>query len=421
MRPVAQSPARRRDPRLIGAAAGVALVALACAAPGGLWSGEPDGNLLQFQRYGEAIAGGAVPYRDLRLEYPPGAIPTFLLPAVGPDAAYVTFYRLLSATLAVVTATLAALLAAEVVPRPRRVAAAALSVGAASAALGSFVLFRFDFWPTALVLAALLLIVRGRVLPGVIALAVAALVKIYPLALLPLALLYVERRFGRRLAIRALLVFCGVGLVVLVPFALIDHVGLVLSIQTQMNRHLQLESGLASALLAAHHVASYEPNLFFDAGSWNVQGPLADRLASLHSILQAGAVVFVWAAFARSARGNGELVLASAAVVASAAFLGKVVSPQFLLWVVPLVPLLAGRVALAASALLAGALVLTGLLYPDRYAGLLALEGGPATLLVVRNLLLVAFTALLLASAFLARNPPPIVGRADGRDAEQTG
>ena len=56
-----------------------------------------------------------------------------------------------------------------------------------------------------------------------------------------------------------------------------------------------------------------------------------------------------------------------AAVVAAQLALGRVLSPQFLLWLVPLVPLVAGRRGRLASGLLALALVATHLWFPDLY------------------------------------------------------
>src|ERR671936_1233632 len=35
-----------------------------------------------YQRYGNSIADGKVPYRDFELEYPPGALPMFALPGL---------------------------------------------------------------------------------------------------------------------------------------------------------------------------------------------------------------------------------------------------------------------------------------------------------------------------------------------------
>ncbi|MBA2384159.1 MAG: hypothetical protein H0V68_05790, partial [Actinobacteria bacterium] len=38
-----------------------------------------------YAEYGNAIEGGGVPYRDFRPEYPPGALPAFVVPALLSD------------------------------------------------------------------------------------------------------------------------------------------------------------------------------------------------------------------------------------------------------------------------------------------------------------------------------------------------
>ena len=72
-------------------------------------------------------------------------------------------------------------------------------------------------------------------------------------------------------------------------------------------------------------------------------------------------------------------------------------SPQFLIWLLPLVPLIGGRRGLVASGLLGAALVLTQLWFPYRYWDL-ALEFDPAAswLVFARNLVLVALTLVLV-------------------------
>src|SRR5262249_27324185 len=47
-----------------------------------------------YQRYGDAIAKGQVPYRDFALEYPPGALPAFAIPAVLTPGTSGTDYRI---------------------------------------------------------------------------------------------------------------------------------------------------------------------------------------------------------------------------------------------------------------------------------------------------------------------------------------
>ena len=87
---------------------------------------------------------------------------------------------------------------------------------------------------------------------------------------------------------------------------------------------------------------------------------------------------------------------AAAAVVAFVA-LGKVLSPQFLIWLVPLVPLVRGRRGLVASLVLAAALVLTQLWFPYRYWDLaLHFDTAASWLVLARDLVLVALLVVLV-------------------------
>ena len=75
----------RAEPALAVAAACLLFAASWAAVHQGSWA---EGQLVDtplYQRYGENVVGGQVPYRDFALEYPPGALPVFILPALGAD------------------------------------------------------------------------------------------------------------------------------------------------------------------------------------------------------------------------------------------------------------------------------------------------------------------------------------------------
>ena len=95
-----------------------------------------------YQHYGDAIQGGAVPYRDFQLEYPPGALPVFVVPSLLSRFNYQHVFQLEMAI-----CMLAVVLAVFIVAGPT----AALLAGLAPLALGSVILSRFDLWPAALV------------------------------------------------------------------------------------------------------------------------------------------------------------------------------------------------------------------------------------------------------------------------------
>ena len=139
-------------------------------------------------------------------------------------------------------------------------------------------------------------------------------------------------------------------------------------------------------------------------------------VAALQTALQLlawGLVVWV---FARGARGREQLLVGSAAAVALWAVLGKVLSPQFLLWLLPLVALVVGRrpSKLALPLVLVAALGLTQAVYPGRYDDLVGLGTLPIVLLLARNALLVA-----LAAALLLRLYREGVAQEVGREAER--
>src|SRR5205823_10663947 len=92
-----------------------------------------------------------------------------------------------------------------------------------------------------------------------------------------------------------------------------------------------------------------------------------------------------------------RLVTHAAAAVAVVVAFSKVFSPQFMIWLVPLVPLVRGRRGLIAGGLLAAALVLTQAWFPGHYWRL-ALEFAPreSWLLLARDLAVVALGAVLV-------------------------
>jgi ABC-type multidrug transport system fused ATPase/permease subunit len=113
-------------------------------------------------------------------------------------------------------------------------------------------------------------------------------------------------------------------------------------------------------------------------------------------VLQAVALVAVWVVFARGPATRERLVQASAAVLVVFVALGKVLSPQFLIWLIPVVPLVRGRRGLWASTLLLAALVLTQLWFPFHYWRFVNhFTARESWLVFARDLVLVALAAVL--------------------------
>jgi hypothetical protein len=329
-----------------------------------------------YMAYGDQMKAGAVPYRDFAVEYPPGALPVFLLPSLLGGTYASTFAWTMAACGVLLVLVIAAV-------RP----SAAFYVALAPLLTGSLILSRFDLWPALLATAALaaLLSERDQLGWGLLGAAVAA--KLWPLVLVPAALVWSYRR-GR---LRASAWGAGVAAVAFAPFGVLSPGGLWSSVSGQLSRPLQVESLGAAALTTFGH-----PSIVTSHGSQNVVGHGA--VAALLSIVQLLVVAALWIAFARGPVTGDRLVRYAAACTCAFVAFDKVLSPQYLLWLIPLVPLVRGRRGLLATGLLTAALVLTQIWFPQRYFDY-ALQFRLAGVVLARDIVLVVLTAVLALPA----------------------
>jgi hypothetical protein len=356
-------------------------------------------DTVEYHRYGSAIVDGQVPYRDFAVEYPPGALPVFAAPAVGEPSfsLYNREFQVLMAlcgvgALAAMTVALRSLRASV-----DRTAAALAFFALAPLVLGSVILYRYDLWPAALTVAGIAAVLARRERLGFGALGLGIAAKAFPALVVPPALVYVWRTRGRREALACLGVAAAVAAVVVVPFLALAPHGVWESIVRQSTRPLQIESLGSAVLLAGHHVGGLSLTMETSRGSQNLGGSLPDAVGAASSALLVAALLAIWTAAVREPASPERLVrYAAASLVAFVAF-GKVLSPQFLIWLIPLVPLVRGRRGLAASALLGLALLLTQIWFPIRYWDLVRFEAFPSWVLLARDLVLLALLAVLTA------------------------
>ena len=333
-----------------------------------------------YLTYGRAMRDGLVPYRDFAVEYPPGALPVFVLPT-WLHGDYASSFAWLMALCGVLLVAVVASI------RP----AAAFYVALGPLLVGSLILSRFDLWPALLATASLALLVRGRHRWGWALLGAAVAAKLWPLVLVPLALAWSIRR-GRPLEPLA---GAAVLLAVTLPFAIVSPGGLWDSVSGQASRPLQVESLGAAFVTTFSH-----PEIVTSHGSQNIVGHHA--LGSAFAVLQLLVLVALWIAFARGPATSERLLRYAAACTCAFIVFGKVLSPQYLIWLLPLVPLVRGRRGLAATALLTVALVLTQVWFPQRYFDY-ALEFRNAGVVLTRDLVLVALLVVLAWPLRLAR------------------
>ena len=402
-----------------------ALVATALCLFLASWSLVHHGSLGQGQisdtgvyvRYGRAIVDGQVPYRDFKLEYPPAALAAFVVPALfaGERPAYDRWFDREMAFCGCLALVGAALCLHRLGAGAPRSAAALALFGVSPVLIGSVVLTRFDLWPAALAVLALAALLWERRTTAAVLLAAGIGAKLWPAVLIPVACFWLARTYGPRAAAAFAAVVAFVVAAIFVPFAVLGPHGLGHSFHSQLSRPLQIESLGAAAALAVHRVAHQRLYLTSNWGSQNLAGPGVHAIEIATSVVQVAGLVAVWAFFARGAATSARLALGGAASIAMFLAFGKVFSPQFVLWLVPFVILVPGRLGVAAGTLAALAFALTHTWFPRHYWSYAAFHTEQIVEVLARDLVVVALALLLTWRLRASQTVRPTRARAGAR------
>ena len=364
------------------------------------WSDERVNDLFVYRVFTDPVLGGALPYRDVFLEYPPLAAPAIALPGLLGTGEEVFRWAFAGWTflLAAAVTLLCGALAARTGGAARR---ALLAAALMPLLCGALVRTHFDLAPVALLLAALLLLARGRARLGMATLGLAAMTKGFPLVAAPVALAWLATRADRRTlaqavaALLAALALPAVAAVALSPGGTRD------AVTYHLERPVQVESLPASGLLLLDELGAGEAGSVQSHRSDGLEHPAADALA----LVCLAAMLSLIAVATALARGDARrLVLASLTAVAAFATLGKVLSPQYMLWLIPLGALAFAWRLHALAAATAAAAVLTQIEFPARYFDLVDREPFPVAVIALRNLVLLAVLALALRALGAARD-----------------
>jgi hypothetical protein len=350
-----------------------------------LFADQADSDLELYARYADAYvrtaARGASIYDEVKIEYPGLALAPMIVPRLLVDRLvggsqdpvvmarwYRVFYRIQIAVVdigcfALVVWLIERLFRDETAwQRGERL----FVFVCGGATIFTAMYARLDYPLGGLLALSLALLLSGR--PYVFSFAVLALAidyKVAPVALAPLWVLVSlpASRFapgwGARslsgllfLALRRSVVLALLVLVGLVPFYLADWSRLRDFFAYHRERGIEIESLYASAILAARclgHGAAYD----FSFGSLNIRSPVAPLLAAVSPWVVGGLLLAttlgVGIAARRTSAGPGtgtvaqrrpgEVILGMLLVLLCFILGNKVLSPQYLLWVIPLVPL----------------------------------------------------------------------------------
>lgn len=351
-----------------------------------------------YQDWYGVLAHGAFPAHDPLWQYPPGAGPVLLSPALLPGLTY--FQAFVVLTLAADAAITLALAVAGNRPG-RRLLGAALWVGGLPLLL-HVPLARYDVQVTALAVISLLTLPRSTRACGVFA-ALGALVKVWP----ALVLLGTPRGRTTRSA-WAWAAVTGAGSLAVLA-ALFTHPFDFL--RQQGGRGVQIESLGGTALAFATH-AGWPGKVRYQYGAMEFTGPHVRAVAQVSLALTAVAfgLLLLWRLRARRWTPATPYDAALSAVLLFTVT-SRVISPQYMIWLLGLAAVcLTSRhtVQRPVAALVLAATALSTVAYPVFYSQVIACTWPGCALMLARNGLLATAAVLSLVRLWRSTRPAPV-------------
>jgi uncharacterized membrane protein YhaH (DUF805 family) len=356
------------------------------------WQDELVSDIPLYNFYADLFLDGVLPYREFGFEYPPLAAPLIALPglvSLDPETyryAFAVLVFVLAAGAMFATGRLAAL-------GGGREWVALLVVALAPVATGAMIRTHFDLAPVVCLVVGLVAIGTGRSKTGFALFGIGGAIKLFPLVAVPIAVAWLLGQ-GRRgeaatglvvaAVVVALTVGAGIGL---------SADGAANAVEYHVDRPVQIESLPATVLNAVEEAGGRAPVPKHSHRSDGLTHPAADAITAGFLVLLAIAVMTLTVAAARleDVRGLGLVALTGAAAVAT---FGKVLSPQFMLWLVPLAAVAWAWGMYALGVVTTAAIAVTLVWFPDRYFDLVDRDDELLAAVAGRNALLLLMLAL---------------------------
>lgn len=371
--------------------------------------------------FAKQMLNGGIPYRDFTSEYPPLALLVFYIPALirSSNPAYALLFASEMMLLDLIIVYLIADIASYIqIPVTRTLAIYTLLL----LAVGPIIVVRFDLLPAALIIAAIWAFIKGKNVLAWIFVALGVAAKLYPLIIAPAIGFYLLRNRQFRTLVNGIFAFSMTLLFGNLPFFLINPGGFMNIITYHSQRGIQCESTYASLLLIQQILGGPTVKSIFNFGSWNITSPLADSLARIALPLTAVLLlamygIYVWILWKRTGKmmylppgiepGAAKLIIGYVTLAIAIFMAGnKVFSPQFLIWLIPTVPLLNNRWQAVYTMLFIIMGAITQFIFPYKYMEYGAFLTPYVLMLALRNFLLILLAVLIVLTTRVKEEIP---------------
>ena len=365
-----------------------------CEGGGGIRS-----DVQLYYTYSLQIVQGKLPYRDFMVEYPPLALLPMLLPQwvnLVTSHSYLGYVVFFSAQNILITCAIGHLVLKIATFQQLHRKATQILMGYSFLVVINIplILWRYDIFCVLLTTWAFWLILTNRPLLAGIALGLGTAAKLYPAFLVPLFIIHC---CFRKQYLAALKVLAGSAIISLLLLILLSPLGLdnlLGFVSYHKLRGLHIETLPASILLLMFKLGWTSVSHDLNYGAVHLESPATGSILQGLPIVALIGCVGILVSYisylkkrqnvARSLMGK-DLTLYTLAILCWMIVANKVFSPQYLVWLLPFIPLVSVR----KNALFSMISVLTFLIFPLLYTPLLGLYLVPVLMLNLRNGLIV--------------------------------
>lgn len=356
-----------------------------------------------YFNFASKVISGSVPYRDFVLEYPPFSLFFFILPRLVTSS--YPLYALLYQAEVVIIDLAAVFVIYDIARRLGKSPWKTMTVYTVGIlAAGPIITQQFDVFPALMVLLAIYFFWLGKNKTSWAILALGVVTKIYPIVLAPVFLIYYFRSKEYRNMRSGIITFALVGLATTLPLLLISPGSILELINYHSQRGIEIESIYSSFLLIAEKLGFVSAQAYFSFGSWNIVGNVESAFAGASTFLLVLCLLIAyWIVYTKTNPRNRDLSSLSAFstfLITLVLITSKILSPQYIIWLIPLLPLLTFSWRYAVWAVFVAIGCLTFYIFPSHYYELIDFKSTVVAALFIRNILLILLAALIGTSLF---------------------
>jgi hypothetical protein len=362
-------------------------------------------DVYRYFEFASKAIQGFIPYRDYVIEYPIFALPFFLIPrlVMANWAGYRLLFgieMLLMNAAAVYLVVCYVRLKEGIEHVPVRLVWYTLFF----ISLCPLLIARFDLAPMTFAFAAAFWWYSGRNNVGGITAGIGTLIKIFPAAIALTAILWEASRY-RLSRVRGTIAFILSVVAGTTFWIILGGTHIIEFPQYHLERGLEIGSLYSGILIVIGKLTGTEISHIFTHFSYELVTPWSTQMASLTLLIQGASLMLVLWRFWRSSMRDGLRYAAAAVLVLVVT--GKVLSPQYVIWLFPFMAVLEGRTGAVARPLFLVCCLATTATYPWSFKALLSFDPWAIGLLNLRNFLLVGLLALLLFGPEAQPRPGP--------------